>query len=538
MGKSKYRRRGTAAQTSGPRDSAVVNTGTGSMFYLANGGFQSAGTSDSRGYIYWPTTDTRRQITTWTRFEVARKIQFLYNHFGFIRRLVNGMSRMLGYLTPQPDTSDEEWNELAFETFMSIAGSAMVWDQAGKFDFFSGQIIDNQSIFRDSDTLAVKTLGPGGRARMAYYESHQIVNPPNSGTDWIDGVQVNRGRHIAYGIKDGDDPSQVATIEAWKCIYMARFENRGQIRPLSILQSAVLNMIDVLEVRGFHKTKIKNASRMGLAIETDYNAPAGARTGGFGSPVSKVDAIMPDGSTQQIDMELVLNGGMTPNLAPGRKVKVITDDSPSMNNQEFEKTLLKDCCNAADISYERLCDIAGITGPGIRVLNADDKRWVLLHHQQQAKRVHNQVVYTLAIEMDAGRLRQPKLKPGELWTNRFQYIGLASPDIDGGRTAQATLSDLQSGQSTWLETWGQKGVYWKKAIRQGIAEVIFAQAECLRMEALAGLPSGSVTPERVFPTRFGITSLTPPPLASQLQVDPKKVDGDNPDSDNPAEATD
>ena len=104
----KYRQRHTAAQTSGPRDSAVVNTGTGSMFYLANGGFQSAGTSDSRGYIYWPTTDTRRQITTWTRFEVARKIQFLYNHFGFIRRLVNGMSRMLGYLTPQPDTSDEE----------------------------------------------------------------------------------------------------------------------------------------------------------------------------------------------------------------------------------------------------------------------------------------------------------------------------------------------------------------------------------------------------------------------------------------------
>lgn len=534
----KYRQRHTAAQTSGPRDSAVVNTGTGSMFYLANGGFQSAGTSDSRGYIYWPTTDTRRQITTWTRFEVARKIQFLYNHFGFIRRLVNGMSRMLGYLTPQPDTSDEEWNELAFETFMSIAGSAMVWDQAGKFDFFSGQIIDNQSIFRDSDTLAVKTLGPGGRARMAYYESHQIVNPPNSGTDWIDGVQVNRGRHIAYGIKDGDDPSQVLPIEAWKCIYMARFENRGQIRPLSILQSAVLNMIDVLEVRGFHKTKIKNASRMGLAIETDYNAPAGGRTGGFGSPVSKVEAIMPDGSTQQIDMELVLNGGMTPNLAPGRKVKVITDDSPSMNNQEFEKTLLKDCCNAADISYERLCDIAGITGPGIRVLNADDKRWVLLHHQQQAKRVHNQVVYTLAIEMDAGRLRQPKLKPGELWTNRFQYIGLAAPDIDGGRTAQATLSDLQSGQSTWLETWGQKGVYWKKAIRQGIAEVIFAEVECRLGETKAGLPPGTITPERVFPSRFGITSAIAPPHTSSATADPQQMDGDNPDSDNPAEATD
>lgn len=534
----KYRQRSTAASAASSahtRDQAVVDTSNGTMFYLANGGFQQAGTSASRGYIYWPNTDTRRQINTWTRWEISRKIQFLYNHFGFIRRLVNGMARMLGYLTPQPDTSDEEWNDLAFECFMSIAGSAQTWDMAGKFNFFSGQVIDNQAIFRDGDTLCIKTMGPGGRARMAYYEAHQIANPADAGDGWNDGVQVYRGRHIQYGVKDSDNPGEVTAVEAWKCVYMARFENRGQTRPLSILTAAVLNMIDVLEVRGFQKNKIKNNSRMGMAVETDYNAPPSSRVGGFGAPTSRIEAQMPDGSTQLIDVEMVLNGSMTPNLAPGRKVKVITDDSPSLNNQEFERALLKDCCDAADISYERLCNIAGINGPGIRVLNADDKRWVMLHHQEQAKRVHPQVVYTLAIEMDAGRLRRPKLRPGELWMNRFQYIGLASPDIDGGRTAQATLSDLQSGQSTWLETWGQKGVYWKKAIRQSIREVIFAEAECRQMETEAGLPAGCVTPERVFPTRFGVTSVTLQPTTSSAEANPAQIDGDEPDPDNPPE---
>lgn len=505
----------------------------GPFLLLGGGGFQAAGQDPARGYIYWPTTDTRRQITAWTRNEVARKIQFLYNHFGFIRRLVNGMATMLGYLTPQPTTSDEKWNELAFETFMSIAGSAMVWDMAGKFDFFGGQIQDNISIFRDADVLCVKTMSPGGRARMAYYEAHQFANPPGAGTDWLDGVQIYRGRHIAYGIKDGDDPNQITVIEAWKCIYMTRFENRGQVRPLSILSAAVLNMQDVIETRGYNKHAIKSQSRFGTVIETD--AVATAPTGTPGAPGSGANIAVPirkaDGTTVTMNMEAVYGGGTTPGLAPGQKMKVITDDRPSMNNQAFEEALLKDCCYTAGVSYERLCNLAGLTGPALRTLNSDEKRWVKLNHYDQSKRVHNQVIYTVALEMDAGRLRQPNLLPGENWTQSWQYIGLAASDIDGGRTAAATLTDLKSGQTTWLETWGAKGAYWKKPIKQAISEIIFAEAECIRQAAAAGLPEGRVTPERVFPDRFTL------PIAPLTAVDPQQIDGDAPDPQNEPEPT-
>ena len=78
----------TVADAPANRDQAAT---TGPFLLLGGGGFQAAGQDPARGYIYWPSTDTRRQITAWTRHEVARKIQFLYNHFGFIRRLESGL---------------------------------------------------------------------------------------------------------------------------------------------------------------------------------------------------------------------------------------------------------------------------------------------------------------------------------------------------------------------------------------------------------------------------------------------------------------
>jgi hypothetical protein len=524
-----------AAVVDAPRN--TDHAAVGPFLLMGGSGFQAAGQDPARGYIYWPTTDTRRQITSWTRHEVARKIQFLYNHFGFIRRLVNGLATMLGYLTPQPTTSDEKWNELAFESFMSIAGSAQVWDMAGKFDFFSGQLQDNISIFRDADVLCVKTMTAGGRARMAYYESHQLANPPETGTDWVDGVQIYRGRHIAYGVKDGEDPSQITVVPAWKCIYMTRFENRGQVRPLSILAAAVLNMQDVIETRGYNKHAIKSASRFGTVIETD--AVATAPTTIPGAPGSGASVSVPikkaDGTTAVINMEAVFAGAQTPPLAPGQKMKVITDDRPSMNNQLFEEALLKDCCYTVGVSYERLCNLAGLTGPALRTLNSDEKRWVKLNHYDQSKRVHNQVIYTLALEMAAGRLREPKLRPGEQWTQSFQYIGLAASDIDGGRTAAATLTDLKSGQTTWLETWGQKGVYWKRAIKQAVAEPIFVICEIMRQAKAAGLPDGMVQPEWIFPERFSKDAKPALPNSPDLKVNPDAIDGNEPDPQNETE---
>jgi hypothetical protein len=121
--------------------------------------------------------------------------------------------------------------------------------------------------------------------------------------------------------------------------------------------------------------------------------------------------------------------------------------------------------------------------------------------------------------MKAGRLRYPKLKPGEAWWNKIEWIGMPHPDIDGGRTAQATLTDLRSGLTTWLDEWGeQSGLYWKRRVRQSITEYIYARTECMRLAEQAGFPAESVTPEIVFPERWA------PATGKQLiAVDPSKT---------------
>ena len=501
------------ATRAGGADSAAnaVNDGFSSnAFLLMGGGFQAAGQSESRGYLYWPSLDTRRQITSFTREEIARKIEWLYQHFGFARRLCHGMARMLGFMTPQPNVSDEEWNDLSFETFMSIAGSAEIWDAGGKFDFFEAQYHDNVQTFVRGDQVAVLTETTSGRARLAYYEAYQLSNGDRTGKQWVDGVQVGPfAKHLGYSLRDGEDPSKTVFVDAKDAIYFGNFDNRGQVRPLSILATAVLNMVDVVEVRGFTKTAIKNHSRIGTVQEVDAASPSNTGVGGIGGPVSTVPVTMPDGTTQNINMELVMNGAISPRLPPGVKVRVIADDRPSQNNMEFEKALLKDCCDTVDLSYARLCDVAGISGPGLRMLNSDDKRWISLRHHRQAKRCQRMYNYVIAKEIKAGRLRKPNLKPGEYWWHKVIWIGMAAPDIDGQRTAIATQTELTTGLTTWLEEAKAGGLYWKKRIRQGVAEVIFAKLECIRQATDAGIDPSEVTSEKVFPGRFAITNFQP-----------------------------
>ena len=512
-------------------DAAVATTNDGfstDAYLLMSGGFQAGAVSPSRGYIYWPTLDTRRQMNTLTREEIAKRIQWLYNHFGFARRLVNGMARLLGFLTPQPNTSDDEWNEMAFDSFMAIAGSAEIYDVAGKFDFFESQVQDNISIFRDGDGLAVLTESQAGRARVAYYEAHQLRNPDTAIEDWFDGCRLSdHGRHVGYCVVDGEDTSILSEVDAKDAIYFANFENRGQVRPTSILATAVLNMIDVVETRGFTKHALKAHSRIGTVIEQEMANVMMPMPGGMGGPILQFNQSQPDGSVQPVNMEMVYHGAQTPRLPPGARVKVIADDRPSPNKMEFEKAILQDCVWTADLSFQLLCDIGGITGPGIRYLNSELKRWILLKQYRQAKRCNRFYNYTVAKEIKAGRLREPKgLRPGEYWWNKTQWIGLPVMDIDTGHTSQATLIELQSGLTTWLNEWGNKGVFWKRGIRQAVWEIAYAKLECHRVSKETGIP---VTAQEVFPQRFSIMNQQ---LAS---VDPKKLasDPELPDPDDP-----
>ncbi len=481
---------------SAPDFSAQAATTTDA--FLLGSDHQGASDSPLRGYVYWRSTDTRRQISRLTDREIHRRIDFLYHHFGFCRRLVHGLAKLCGILTPQPDTLDEDWNELAFDAFMFNAQSPEIFDQGGHFDFFLSQVAWNVSRFLRGRSLAVFTETQSGRASHAFYEAHQIDHDYRDENDERvrQGVLVNQfSRHLAYFLRDGERPDdRPKKVDAQDCLYLGKFENHGQIHPMSVLAFAVANMTDVVEVQGAWKGAIKSVAKRGEVIETDAGSTP-ARSGGAGS--TAVERTMPDGSKQIHHRRFVYGGNEVLNLGPGQKLKVIESENPTAENLAFVRAVLEDCVLGVDLPPQALFHLAGITGPGIRYNMEDIDRWILLQHLWQAKKCQVIYVRTIAKEIKAGRLRQPvhKGQPLPWWRpGQTHWFGLPSMTIDRGRDSRMTFVRLDMGLTTWADDYSKEGAFWKKEIKARVREVAFAK-RCVWVEnkLLAAETKGEVT---------------------------------------------
>jgi hypothetical protein len=487
-----------APTVSAPAGEASATIGDTGPYFLGDD-HQGAADSPMRGYVYWRSTDTRRQIGRLTDREINRRIDFLYHHFGFARRLVHGCAKLCGILTPQPDTPDEAWNEEAFDSFLFNAQSPDIFDQGAKFDFFTAQVQWNVSRFLRGRSLAVLTETESGRASHAFYEAHQIDHETadESGERVRQGVLVNRfSRHLAYYLRDGENPAaRAARYEAQDCLYLGKFENHGQIHPLSILAFAVANMIDVVEVRGAWKSAIKSVAKRGEVIETEPGSAPPPRGGGAGA--TPVEFTAADGSKQTYQRRLVYGGNELLTLGPGQKLKVVRDDRPTAENLAFERAVLEDCVMGVDLPPQALFHIAGVTGPGVRFVMEDIERWILLQHLWQARKCQAVYARTIAKEIKSGRLRRPMAdgQPVAWWRpGMTHWFGLPSMTIDRGRDARMSVVRLDMGLTTWADEHSKEGAFWKKEITARVKEVAFAKHKVWQeSKALADLTDGEMT---------------------------------------------
>ena len=465
--------------------------------YFLYSGYEAANDSPNRGYIYWPTDDTRRDIDELSLAEIRRRIHWLYANFGIARRLINGSTKLVGTLTPQPMTEDAAWNKEAFNNFYNRAGSEELFDLAGRFDFWGAQRQVTRSRFKDGDHLTALTKTPANGAQFAFYEGHQIRSGSTRCRWTMDAretmavVSDKYGRHTAYKLMDGLEPGKIFTLSARDCIYHGSFESHGQVRGLPPLTHAVCNFIDVVEVRGFTKVGLKTSARLGTVIERDLGAAA-AGPSGFGSNPPTLTTQEPDGQggTIPVNWELVYAGGQVPKLAPGEHVRVVADGRPSQNAQDYERTLIRDGVLGWDLPEEALLTIAGVTGPGVRFVLNEISRWVANEQSKLARWCHRVYTYHIAAEIAAGRLREPSDKR---WFERSKVLWIGQPDmtIDPSREGQLAIVRLSAGLTTMSDEWAQDGAYWEDKVDQRVKEVAYAKMKC---EA-AGLELSDVFPK-------------------------------------------
>ena len=456
--------------------------------YLLLSGYAAANDSPSRGYLYYPSTSSRMEMSPLAGAEIRRRIHWLYANFGFARRLILGMAQAAGMVTPFADTIEEEWDELLEENWLTRATSPEIFDVAANFDFWTVQPQLDVNRWKDGDCLIVPTSPEGyDGVQLAFYEASQITDSGivrdgsmyggnRAWHEYRSGVRVDRfGKRIAFNVQDGIDPTVYREIPGSSSYFYANLESHHAPRGLSVLTAAVLNMIDVVETRAFTKKRLKEDVNVGKVIEQDM-ATVMPHQGGFGGQLLQTTMPMPDGSSQMVNWQVASGGGEIPRLPPGARVKLVADDRPTPNSRAFEEDLLRDCSYSANQIYEVLFKPNELKGPAARLVLAEVKRWAANQLHYKARFVRWYRALYIANEIEAKRLPRPKEIPGKpFWWLRAAYIGQADMGIDPGRLGNLALINLESGLTTWGQEWGERGIFWKRPIRQRAREVAYAK---------------------------------------------------------------
>jgi len=432
-------------------------------------GFDGANQSDRRGYIYWRTLDTKRELDTYSRTEMLRKSRWLRANFGLATRICSGLADLIGYLTPISMSGDEDWDSLADDHWEDRAGEASVIDAAGQYGIRAMQIELNKAAFGDGDILPVIIKGATDNIQIANYEAHQICNPQGiNDTSWVDGVKINKfRRHVAYGLRDDD--GTVKTLSAKDALYYAHPDAMGRIRPPTILAHALNHMQDISEILADVKLTIKVAAQIGLYIKNDVE-----NAGGHDGPRSLAAALRNEQQTEgdgtaedpgaeyKIEDVYKSQGGLT-NLPRGSAIGVIQDARPHPNQVALIEYLIRDICFGVGVAPDILWNISTLGGANSRIANADLDRWIscrLLRLRSWLKRFR---AIWISNEILSGRLPEPA-GSAQYW--KAGFLPQASLTADKGRIGKLNIELVKANLRSYQTHYSEEGLFWLREFRQ------------------------------------------------------------------------
>lgn len=382
---------------SGKRKEGGIMTDQGFVPFssLNGGGFEGARQfSHRRGFVVFPELDTRREINHANRREILKKSRWLYNNHGVARRIVRGVARLIGAMSPKPITPDKEWNALAKRYFRQKTESATAFDVAGKYGFRGYQLNLNRLWLKDGDSLTAYGLAENGSPRVFCYEGHQVGDlmrdrfsrlkrsrSRERAWQWFDGVLVGRhNERAAYRVLHPDDPDKGTVIPAHQAHLHTLFERPGQPRGIGALHHAVNHMLDLTEIVSDVKLAIKNSAQIGYYLTGVSEDAAYPGKEGMARDVRRFQIPKHDDEGTEdedegekkdfVNVEDVFGASHIPKWAAW-KPGVLVDPRPHPNNIELMRWLIRETCLGIDFPPEVIWELGSLNGNVVRVLNED-----------------------------------------------------------------------------------------------------------------------------------------------------------------------
>jgi hypothetical protein len=466
--------------------------------------YEAAKRTGYRGYFYFPSLEPQDQQGDFTREQIAKKINWLYNNVGAVSAVIDGLGldECDTGLWPKANTSNAEFNSVVTDAFHNECGDARVFNSAGKDDFYSAQWLIRRSIRLYGDLFG-QLLRPGtesGPPQMHFVPSWQVGNALTTTIDqglWRDGVMTNRlGRAIKYRTLTNAARSQWADVPAEDMLHFHDKFLPGQQRGISGLAAVARKLYSIDDIEKAETSGTLLRARMAYAITN--------RDGGDGDisllpGASETEEVETKDGGKLIVQKIVARDGSEVDVAdlpPGKDIKVV-ESQRGVITAEFLKYLLTDVALCTLYPPEYVFFLGGITqGTVGRLVQNRAQRIinVVRSFQLAPQFVERWYVYWLWQRIAAGVFDKVAGGiPGDWW--RHKIILPRDMTVDVGREGRLYDDRLATGKISDQDYHGMQG-----RDNEDVEDEIIASAIRRRqkVEAAAKKAGVTLTFEQVF----------------------------------------
>jgi hypothetical protein len=309
--------------------------------------FDAARRTGYRGYFWFPSLDPKAQMIQWTREQIAKKINWLYNNVGAVQQAIDGpaIDEVDTGLWPKPATKSRAFNSAVKAAFHIQCGHRKNFSADGEDNFFSAQFkMRRETPFRGDcfgQHLARGVAGPFPAHHFipSWQCTDGFLNPRDP--NFRDGRQNNLyGRALRWRFARSSQLDAWMTLEGDQVTHYHDPFLIGQARGISALAPVARQCFSIGDIDNTETEGVLLRARMAYAIERQKGDDDGPTLLPGAELVEK--KVQDDGSVLYVQ-RITAPGGHevdVADLTQGKSIKVLESNKASESGSWIERLLM------------------------------------------------------------------------------------------------------------------------------------------------------------------------------------------------------
>lgn len=444
--------------------------------------------SPDRGVVmYYPAADSRNYVTNWTRREISRKVDWLFQNFAMLKEGARGIARhSVGKgIGLQLNSDDEEWNALAEADIETFFMSADRCDRSGRRNFYEMQFHAVFARVKVGEFLASFAENPrwDGAPCLQLWDANEVETPDDRGSDpyIVDGVQMDADHcPTAYWVRTLGGTWR--SIPAGDMIHWYHADGTNQVRGVSEFAQAVAPFQDIREAVNITTKTAKQNSAIGLHIKKLVRKGGQGGISKIESEAQRLGGAKAGTTAAAIDenhtsYEKMAGGGAVIYTDENGDAKFLTPQSPTPLLEPFvTKVLMRNGFASIGMSAEFFWSLTDLNGTSVRLVNQKAEATFDWFGDGVIGRLCTPfAVRYLLHRIESGKLRQCK---DQDWITKMHWQRPARLSVDRGDAA-IEIDQLSNGVETLANINDKRGRGWRPQVKQWFKEWAYA-AECAK----------------------------------------------------------